>query len=360
MGAKMLPELAAVDGVVYRLKFDNLSSGGNSVTIKGTDGWTYHYIHVNNDTPGTDNGQATRDQAFPSNIVVGATVTKGQVIAYLGDSGNAESTGSHLHFEIRQPAAPGAYTGTPIDPYDSLQAATRWSGTGRWDLRRSVSAGPAEDTFVYGDTPGDQPLMCDWDADGVDEPVIVRAGVWYLRTGMGSGATAYRLTFGAIGAPAACGDLDGDGRDEPVELTNGTWTIREGFEPAATATTTIVYGIAGDVPVVADWDGDGADDLGVRRGTKWYLRTTGIAGGTTRTRFDYGLVTDRPATGDWNADGVDEPAVVRNGLWYLRASSAPSAPTARRFVLGTAADLPLAGDSLSEGTTSIGIYHPRT
>src|SRR5688572_18494297 len=58
MGKKMLPLLAAVDGVVHRLSFNNTSTGGNSVTIKGADGWTYHYIHVNNDTPGTDDGKA--------------------------------------------------------------------------------------------------------------------------------------------------------------------------------------------------------------------------------------------------------------------------------------------------------------
>src|SRR5688572_32831015 len=41
MGTKMLPLLAAVDGVVHRVKFDNVI--GNSVTIKAADGWTYHY-----------------------------------------------------------------------------------------------------------------------------------------------------------------------------------------------------------------------------------------------------------------------------------------------------------------------------
>ena len=123
MGRKMLPLLAAVDGVVHRVSFNNLV--GNSVVLKDADGWTYHYIHVNNDTPGTDDAKATRDQAFPPNIVVGATVVKGQVVGYVGDSGNAESTGSHLHFEIREPAAPGTWTGVAIDAYESLLQATK-------------------------------------------------------------------------------------------------------------------------------------------------------------------------------------------------------------------------------------------
>ena len=123
MGRKMLPLLAAVDGVVHRVTFNNL--GGSSVVLKDADGWTYHYLHVNNDTPGTDDAKATRDQAFPANIVVGAKVVKGQVVGYLGDSGNAEATAPHLHFEIREPAAPGTWTGVAINPYESLLQATK-------------------------------------------------------------------------------------------------------------------------------------------------------------------------------------------------------------------------------------------
>jgi hypothetical protein len=42
-------------------------------------------------------------------------------VSYVGDSGNAEHTGSHLHFEIHKP------DGTIINPYKSLQAATKLS-----------------------------------------------------------------------------------------------------------------------------------------------------------------------------------------------------------------------------------------
>ena len=67
MGAKMMRLVSAVDGTVHRLVFNNAT--GNSITIKAADGWTYHYIHVNNDRPGTDDGQAARSQAFPNHIV---------------------------------------------------------------------------------------------------------------------------------------------------------------------------------------------------------------------------------------------------------------------------------------------------
>ena len=43
--------------------------------------------------------------AFAPGMAVGKRVLKGEHIAYLGDSGNAEATGSHCHFEIRMPNA---------------------------------------------------------------------------------------------------------------------------------------------------------------------------------------------------------------------------------------------------------------
>jgi hypothetical protein len=43
-------------------------------------------------------------------------VDKGQLIGWMGDSGNAEDIASHLHFEIHQP------NDEPINPYPSLVA----------------------------------------------------------------------------------------------------------------------------------------------------------------------------------------------------------------------------------------------
>jgi murein DD-endopeptidase MepM/ murein hydrolase activator NlpD len=114
MGAKMLKLVAAADGTVTALRHDNTGLSGNSLTITDADGWSYVYIHINNDTPGTDDGKNVYDQAFASGIRKGTKVTAGQHVAFMGDSGNAENAGSHLHFELHAP------DGTVVNPYHSL------------------------------------------------------------------------------------------------------------------------------------------------------------------------------------------------------------------------------------------------
>ncbi|HZI37528.1 MAG TPA: M23 family metallopeptidase, partial [Acidimicrobiia bacterium] len=118
MTPKGRPLLAVTDATVRRIFIDNgIASQGNMLVLRDSEGWEYWYIHINNDTPGTDDGLNPLEHAFAAGITVGARVTAGQVVAYAGDSGNAESTGAHLHFEIHQPG------GTPIDPYPSLRLA---------------------------------------------------------------------------------------------------------------------------------------------------------------------------------------------------------------------------------------------
>ncbi|HVM05902.1 MAG TPA: M23 family metallopeptidase, partial [Acidimicrobiales bacterium] len=118
MVPKGRPLLAATDATVRRVFIDNgVASQGNMLVLRDAEGWEYWYIHINNDTPGTDDGLNPLNHAFAPGIEVGAKVTAGQVVAYAGDSGNAESTGPHLHFEIHPPGQPA------INPYPSLRLA---------------------------------------------------------------------------------------------------------------------------------------------------------------------------------------------------------------------------------------------
>ncbi|MCW2679859.1 MAG: N-acetylmuramoyl-L-alanine amidase [Frankiales bacterium] len=129
MGAKMLPLVAAFDGVVTSVKREATpNSGGNTLTIAAdrgpAAGWSALYVHVNNDTPGTDDGRGTAAWSFPAGIAPGARVLAGQLVGWLGDSGNAESTGAHLHVELRKG---DGWRGVVYNAYPTLMAARRLS-----------------------------------------------------------------------------------------------------------------------------------------------------------------------------------------------------------------------------------------
>ena len=331
------------------------STGGNSITIKGADGWTYHYIHVNNDTPGTDDGQATRAQAFPANIVVGARVAKGQVIAYMGDSGNAENAGAHLHFEIRQPAPARRLPGTPINPYESLQAATPADERGaevvpprprRPAVRRPTRSASAPSPVTWRCSATGTPMA-------LDEPVLYRAGTWHLRAGV---TTAHdradlhvrrrrghpavrrprrRRQRRARAVPGRCLDradrLRGHqhrGLDRQLRLRSATdrsWATGTATAPTTSACTAATSGTCAT---------GGRPDRRHRRQLR--LRTVHRA---------------TAGRGDWNGDGGDEPGIFRAGTWYPKVDRGHRRRIAcRSFAYGTAGDQPLTGTGPTPST----------
>ena len=118
MGTKGTPLLAAVDGTITSVRHSSDGLAGNMLRITDAEGWQYVYIHINNDRPGTDDGANIFEQAFADGVRQGQKVKAGEPVAYLGDSGNAEGTGAHLHFEIRTP------DNVAVNAYSSLRAAT--------------------------------------------------------------------------------------------------------------------------------------------------------------------------------------------------------------------------------------------
>lgn len=118
MAPKMTPLVATVDGRIKWLRWSNSANAGNMLALTDDDGWEYWYIHINNDTPGTDDGANRYDQAFADGIRAGQRVKAGEVIAWVGDSGNAEDSGAHLHFEMHAP------DGRVINPFNSLARAS--------------------------------------------------------------------------------------------------------------------------------------------------------------------------------------------------------------------------------------------
>jgi putative cell wall-binding protein len=116
LGRKMQQLVAADSGTIRNLVWPE-GSYGNYLQIVADDGFVYSYVHINNDTPGTDDGNASRADVYADGIENGARVERGQLVAYLGDSGNAESTQPHLHFEMHRP------DGSLMNPMQSLDAA---------------------------------------------------------------------------------------------------------------------------------------------------------------------------------------------------------------------------------------------
>ena len=153
MAPKMTPLLAVVDGKIDWLNLTGQLSSYNSlpyynILLRGDDGNDYFYIHLNNDTPGTDDGQGGVQYAYAPGLTNGTRVKAGDVIGYVGDSGNAEDVGSHLHFEIHlggYVTAGSGQTRTPsaIDPYASLKAAptlAEWTVAGKPPLGTGTTA----------------------------------------------------------------------------------------------------------------------------------------------------------------------------------------------------------------------------
>ena len=88
------PIVAVVNGVVG---YSHNRLGGNAAWVSGASG-RYYYAHM--------------DHYEGSN----RAVHQGEVIGYVGDTGNARGT-PHLHFEVH----PGG--GAAVNPYPSVRAA---------------------------------------------------------------------------------------------------------------------------------------------------------------------------------------------------------------------------------------------
>ena len=89
------PVIAATRGVVVRKGWNRL--GGKTVSVLGPAGWYHYYAHLDEwDAPG-----------------MGDWVEAGTVLGYVGDTGNAKGTPTHLHY--------GIYVGgTATNPYPLL------------------------------------------------------------------------------------------------------------------------------------------------------------------------------------------------------------------------------------------------
>jgi murein DD-endopeptidase MepM/ murein hydrolase activator NlpD len=100
------PVLAAADGEIVKL-FQSERGGTTIYQLSSDRKLVYYYAHL---------------QRYADGLAVGKSVKQGEVIAYVGDTGNAGTGNFHLHFSIAIVADPKRYwEGTNINPYPLLR-----------------------------------------------------------------------------------------------------------------------------------------------------------------------------------------------------------------------------------------------
>ena len=100
------PVKAVEDGTIARL-FESKAGGTTIYQFDPSEQYCYYYAHL---------------ERYAEGLHEGDKVRKGQVIGYVGTSGNAPKNTPHLHFAIfKLTDAKHWWEGTPIDPYDVLR-----------------------------------------------------------------------------------------------------------------------------------------------------------------------------------------------------------------------------------------------
>jgi murein DD-endopeptidase MepM/ murein hydrolase activator NlpD len=100
--------VAVTDGVILRLAQHD--SGGITLYQLAPDGHTlFYYAHL---------------ARYAEGVRAGLVVRQGDVIGYVGDTGNAGPGNYHLHFEVMTAPSPQHYwAGRPSNPYPLLKRA---------------------------------------------------------------------------------------------------------------------------------------------------------------------------------------------------------------------------------------------
>jgi murein DD-endopeptidase MepM/ murein hydrolase activator NlpD len=102
MSARETPVVAVEDGTIAKL-FLSKPGGITIYQFDPTDTYAYYYAHLS---------------SYADGLMEGAPVARGQIIGYVGTTGNALPDAPHLHFAIfKLTAEKRWWRGDAIDPY---------------------------------------------------------------------------------------------------------------------------------------------------------------------------------------------------------------------------------------------------
>lgn len=127
-GAKVV---AVADGEINTAGYSK--SSGYYIAIDHLNGWLSLYVHLDDDITGNDNA-GDKTTAFAKDFNKGDPVKKGETIGFVGNSGNADGTVPHLHFELR-------YLGRSQDVYDYIAKA--------WENYEKAKLFPKNTGFLF-------------------------------------------------------------------------------------------------------------------------------------------------------------------------------------------------------------------
>ncbi len=174
-------------------------------------------------------------------------------------------------------------------------------------LRNDNSQGIADVRFFFGN-PGDVPVSGDFDGDGCDTVSIYRpsTGRFFVintlgSSGSGLGPADFDFLFGNLGDEPIIGDWDGDGVDTVGLFRESTSLVYlRDSNTEGTADLRFIFGDPFDRHVAGDWDGDGDDSTAVFRPgeTRFYLKNENGFGAADAS-FLFGRFDWLPIAGDF-------------------------------------------------------------
>ena len=119
MSIRHQPAVAFEAGRVEKWAHPNQAVPSCMLVLHGDSGMEYWYIHLNNDLGSANDNDGGCRKAYAPGLSNGQHVRRGQLVGFVGDSGDANGIQPHLHFEVHNAR------GRALDPYTYLNKAKR-------------------------------------------------------------------------------------------------------------------------------------------------------------------------------------------------------------------------------------------